>query len=94
MQLHEQYRPSTWDDVVGQDKPLARINALRKRGLSGRALGPVVLPLVVTIVPPWIQVCPLFLDGRMWNMFALLTNTASWPCTTRLGIFASAINLS
>ena len=37
MTLYEEYRPSCWGDVVGQDKPLARINALRKRGLSGRA---------------------------------------------------------
>jgi DNA polymerase III gamma/tau subunit len=36
-QLFEQYRPQTWDAVVGQDKALARINALRPRGLSGRA---------------------------------------------------------
>ncbi len=37
MQLHEQYRPCTWADVVGQDKAIARINTLAKRGLSGRA---------------------------------------------------------
>ena len=27
MQLTEQYRPRTWDDVVGQDEVLATINA-------------------------------------------------------------------
>ncbi len=37
MQLHEQYRPSTWSEVVGQDKTLAKIDRLRKRGLAGRA---------------------------------------------------------
>jgi replication-associated recombination protein RarA len=36
-QLHEQYRPKAWADVVGQDKTLAKIEALRKRGLAGRA---------------------------------------------------------
>ena len=35
--LHEQYRPRTWDDVVGQDKAVAKIRALAKRGLAGRA---------------------------------------------------------
>lgn len=35
--LFEQYRPSTWSDVIGQDKIVARIDALRKRGLTGRA---------------------------------------------------------
>jgi len=37
MQLHEQYRPSTWAEVAGQDKVIARINALTRRGLGGRA---------------------------------------------------------
>jgi len=36
MQLYEQYRPATWAEVIGQDKALATINRLRKRGLSGR----------------------------------------------------------
>jgi len=36
-QLHEQYRPASWSEVVGQDKIIARIEILRKRGLSGRA---------------------------------------------------------
>ena len=35
--LFEACRPSVWSDVVGQDKAIARIDALRKRGLSGRA---------------------------------------------------------
>jgi DNA polymerase III gamma/tau subunit len=37
MQLHEQYRPKTWADVVGQDRIMAKIQALAKRGLAGRA---------------------------------------------------------
>jgi len=37
MQLHEEYRPSSWDDVVGQDKAIAKIQRLAKRGLSGQA---------------------------------------------------------
>ncbi len=37
MQLHEQYRPKTWTELVGQGKALKRIEALRKRGLAGRA---------------------------------------------------------
>jgi DNA polymerase-3 subunit gamma/tau len=37
MQLHEQYRPTAWSDVVGQSKVIARIDRLRKRGLGGRA---------------------------------------------------------
>lgn len=36
-QLFEQYRPRTWSDVVGQDKALAKIETLRRRGLAGRA---------------------------------------------------------
>lgn len=36
MQLHEQYRPCEWSDVVGQDKALAKLAALRRRGLAGR----------------------------------------------------------
>ena len=35
--LHEQYRPKNWDDVVGQDKVIAKIMALMRRGLGGRA---------------------------------------------------------
>ena len=37
MQLHEQYRPSTWDEIIGQEKVLGIINRLRPRGLAGRA---------------------------------------------------------
>jgi replication-associated recombination protein RarA len=37
MQLAEQYRPSQWSEVIGQDKVIQRIDALRKRGLGGRA---------------------------------------------------------
>ncbi len=35
--LHEQYRPSAWSDVAGQSKAIARVAALRRRGLGGRA---------------------------------------------------------
>ncbi len=35
--LFEQYRPSTWDDVVGQDKAIAKIRTLARRGIGGRA---------------------------------------------------------
>jgi len=35
--LTEHYRPKTWQDVVGQDKVVNRLLALRRRGLSGRA---------------------------------------------------------
>ncbi len=37
MQLTEQYRPTTWNEVVGQDKVIKRIQQLAKRGLGGRA---------------------------------------------------------
>jgi DNA polymerase-3 subunit gamma/tau len=37
MQLTEKYRPQSWADVVGQDKAVAKIQALAKRGLAGRA---------------------------------------------------------
>ncbi len=37
MQLHEQYRPTSWDQVIGQEKALAKIDRLRPRGLGGRA---------------------------------------------------------
>ena len=36
-QLYEQYRPQTFADVIGQDKVLAKIRTLAKRGLAGRA---------------------------------------------------------
>ena len=35
--LFERYRPRTWGEVVGQDKLIAKVNALRPRGLGGRA---------------------------------------------------------
>ena len=37
MQLHEQYRPRAWHEVVGQDKVIQRIAALKARSLGGRA---------------------------------------------------------
>ncbi|MCH7685960.1 MAG: AAA family ATPase, partial [Planctomycetes bacterium] len=37
MQLHEQHRPKDWGDIVGQDKVIAKLNVVRRRGLSGRA---------------------------------------------------------
>jgi len=38
MQLTEKYRPTTWDDVIGHGKVVARIRALRERqSLAGRA---------------------------------------------------------
>lgn len=37
MQLHETYRPSTWAEVIGQPKAIAQIEAVRRRGLAGRA---------------------------------------------------------
>ena len=30
--LFEEYRPRTWNDFVGHDKVIARIDTLRKRG--------------------------------------------------------------
>src|SRR5437764_10708727 len=37
MMLTEQYRPNTWNEVVGQDKIVQRVQALAQRGLAGRA---------------------------------------------------------
>lgn len=37
LSLYEQYRPTTWADVVGQPKVVARIQLMAKRGLTGRA---------------------------------------------------------
>lgn len=37
MQLHEQYRPSTWEEVIGQDKAVAQFRAIARRGVGGRA---------------------------------------------------------
>ncbi len=35
--LYEQYRPATWADYVGQEKAVAKVDVLRRRGLAGRA---------------------------------------------------------
>src|SRR5215813_4077820 len=35
--LAEQYRPKSWDQIVGQDRVVHRVLALRARGLAGRA---------------------------------------------------------
>ncbi len=37
MQLHEEFRPKRWDDVIGQDKVIDKIRTIARRGLSGRA---------------------------------------------------------
>ncbi len=37
MQLHEQFRPQRWEDVIGQDKVIEKIRTVARRGLSGRA---------------------------------------------------------
>lgn len=37
MRLFEQYRPTTWGNVIGQDKAIGRIQTVAKRGYSGRA---------------------------------------------------------
>jgi DNA polymerase-3 subunit gamma/tau len=37
MQLHEQYRPKSWAEVVGQDRAIRQIETLKRRGLGGRA---------------------------------------------------------
>lgn len=37
MQLVERYRPSTWDEVVGQSATVNRVKQLAARGLAGRA---------------------------------------------------------
>ncbi len=37
LSLPEMYRPKTFDDVVGQDKIIAKLDRLRVRGLTGRA---------------------------------------------------------
>ena len=36
MQLHEQFRPTQWEDVIGQAKAIQKIRAVARRGLSGR----------------------------------------------------------
>jgi DNA polymerase-3 subunit gamma/tau len=37
VQLHEQYRPQSWSEVVGQPEVIRRIDVLKARGLGGRA---------------------------------------------------------
>lgn len=37
MNLHEQYRPASFADMVGQDKPIAQVQAVLSRGWGGRA---------------------------------------------------------
>ena len=36
MQLHEQHRPKNWSEVTGQNKVIAKLDVLRRRGLGGR----------------------------------------------------------
>ena len=35
--LYEKYRPTSWAEVIGQDKAIGRLRALEARGLAGRA---------------------------------------------------------
>jgi len=35
--LYEQYRPSSWSEVIAQDKAIAKIQTVGRRGLAGRA---------------------------------------------------------
>ena len=35
--LYEKYRPTTYAEVVGQDKAIMKINQLKQRGIGGRA---------------------------------------------------------
>ena len=35
--LYEKYRPTSWAEVIGQDKAIGRLRALEGRGLAGRA---------------------------------------------------------
>jgi replication-associated recombination protein RarA len=35
--LYEQYRPHNWNEVVGQEKAISKVQTVAKRGLSGRA---------------------------------------------------------
>lgn len=35
--LFEQYRPTSWGEVVGQDKALKQLDIIRQRGIAGRA---------------------------------------------------------
>jgi replication-associated recombination protein RarA len=38
MQLHEQYRPTDLDDVIGQDKAVKTLKTIGRRGWAGKAL--------------------------------------------------------
>ena len=38
MQLHEEHRPQNWSDVVGQDKVITKVEALRKPRLGRSGL--------------------------------------------------------
>ena len=35
--LFEEYRPTTWEQVIGQDKAIQKIKVIGRRGLGGRA---------------------------------------------------------
>jgi DNA polymerase-3 subunit gamma/tau len=37
MQLHEQYRPRTWEEVVGQDEAIAEVRRVLRRSWGGRS---------------------------------------------------------
>jgi len=36
MQLYEQYRPTSYSDVIAQEKAVKKLEMLRKRGIAGR----------------------------------------------------------
>ena len=36
MRLFEQYRPQSWPELIGQERAIAKIDILRRRGLGGR----------------------------------------------------------
>jgi len=36
--LTETYRPSTWSEVVGQDKAIGKLRAIGRNGFGGRAI--------------------------------------------------------
>ncbi len=35
--LYEQYRPSQWSEIIGQDRVVKKVQIMRRRGLSGNA---------------------------------------------------------
>ena len=63
MQLCEQYRPHSWAEVIAQDKAVATVARLRRRGLGGRAYwisgksgtGKTTIAMLIAseIAPPW-----------------------------------------